>query len=114
MKKLLFALVFSTLLILATNIASAESLAFKKLIDYYIDSQLVSEEKSVNLIKFTTPEDTIKNDSLPKEINNPYMYLKLQWDTEKPTPYMQQGQHYEERENWQMLQFFLILQIAIP
>jgi hypothetical protein len=26
---------------------------------------------------------------------------------------MQLG-HYEERENWQMLHFFLILQIAIP
>jgi hypothetical protein len=114
MKRPLIALVFPFLLILAANIASAESSAFKKSSDYYTDSQLVSEEKSVNLIKFTAPEDTIKKESIPNEISNPYMYLKLQWDTEKPIPYMQLGNQYEERENWQMLKFFLLLQIVIP
>jgi len=67
----------------------------------------------VNLIKFTTTEGAIKKDSAPSEVNDPYMYLKLQWDTEEPIPYTQLC-HYEERENWQMLHFFLILQIAIP
>ena len=114
MKRPLIALVFSILLILAANITSAESWTFKKPSNYHRDSQLVSEEKSVNLIKFTTPEATIKKDSAPNEVNNPYMYLKLRWDTEKTIPYMQLGQHYEEMENWQLLQFFLLLQIAIP
>jgi len=113
MKRPLIALVFSILLIFAAKIASAEHWAFKKPSDYHTDSQLVSEEKSVNLIKFTTTEDAIKKDSAPNEVNDPYMYLKLQWDTEEPSPYMQLG-HYEERENWQMLHFFLILKIAIP
>jgi hypothetical protein len=113
MKRPLIALVFSILLIFAAKIASAEHWAFKKPSDYHTDSQLVSEEKSVNLIKFTTTEDAIKKDSAPNEVNDPCMYLKLQWDTEEPSPYMQLGR-YEERENWQMLHFFLILQIAIP
>jgi hypothetical protein len=114
MKRPLIALVFSILLMLAADIASADPWAFKGPSDYHTDSQLVSEEKSVNLIKFTTTEGSIKKDSAPNEVNNPDMYLKLQWDTEEPIPYMQLGQHYEERENWQILKIFLILQIAIP
>jgi hypothetical protein len=113
MKRPLIALVFSILLILTAKIVSAEPSAFKKPGDYHTDSQLVSEEKSVNLIKFITAEGTIKKDSVPNEVNDPYMYLKLRWDTEEPGPFMQLG-HYEERESWQMLHFFLILQIPIP
>ena len=114
MKRPLIALVISILLILAADIARAEPWAFKRPSDYHTDSQLVSEEKSVNLIKLTTDEGSIKKEGAPSEVNNPDMYLKLRWDTEDPIPYMQLGQHYEEREPWQMLQFFLILQIAIP
>jgi hypothetical protein len=114
MKRPLIALVFFILLILAADIASAEPWAFKRPSNYHTDSQLVSEEKSVNLVKFTATEGTIKKEGVPSEVNNPDMYLKLQWDTEEPIPYMQLGQHYEEMENWQMLKFFLILQIAIP
>lgn len=114
MKRPLLALVFSLFLILAANIASAESWALEKPSASYTDSKLVSEVKSVNLIKFTTPEDTIKKDSVPNEVSRPYMYLKLQWDTEKHIPYMHLGKHYEERENCQMLQFFLLLHIVIP
>ncbi len=115
MKRPLIALVFPILLILAANIVNAESWDFKKPSDdHFTDSQLIPEGKSVNLIKFTTPENTVKKDSAPSEISNPYMYLKLQWDTEKPISYTQLGKHYEERENWPVLQFFLLLQIIIP
>ncbi len=115
MKRPLIALVFSILLILAANIANAESWAFKKSSDdHFTDSQLIPEGKSVNLIKFTTSEDTIKKDSIPNEVSRPYIYLKLQWDTEKPITYKQLGKHYEEKEDWQMLQFFLLLHIVIP
>ncbi len=114
MKGLLVVLTSCFFLISTVNIASAESWIFKKPSDYHTDSQLVSQGKSVNLIKFTTSEGAIKKDSAADEVNNPYMCLKLQWDTEEPIPYVQLGQHYEERENWQMLQFFLILQIDIP
>ena len=114
MKGLLIGLVFSLLLMLGANISSAESLAFKNPDDDHTDSQWVSEGKSVNLIKFTGSGDTVKNDNVSNEVSNPYMYLKLQWDTEKPFPYMQLGKNDEERENWQMLQLFLLLQIVIP
>ena len=114
MKKLWVILASSFFLISAVNMASAESWVFKKPSVYYTDSQLVSEEKSLNLIKFTTSEDTIKKDSIPKEVSRPYIYLKLQWDTEKPNSYKQLGKHYAEKEEWQILQFFLFLHIVIP
>ena len=93
--------------------ASAESLFFEKPGAYYTSSKLVSEGKSVNLIKFSTSKDTIKKDSVPND-SRPCIYLKLQCDTEKPSTYMQLGKHYEEKENWQTLQFFLLLHIVIP
>ena len=114
MKRPLIALFFLLLLVTTANIASAESLAFKKPSEYNTDSQLVSEPKTINLIKFTAPENTAKKDSVSNEVKNPFMYLKLQWDTEKSIPHIQLGRRYEERETPQMLQFFLLLQIAIP
>jgi hypothetical protein len=114
MKRLWVILASSFFLISAVNMASAESWVFKNPSAYYTDSQLVSEGKSVNLIKFTTSEDTIKKDSTPNEVSRPNIYLKLQWDKEKPITYMQLGKHYEEKEDWQMLQFFLLLHVVIP
>lgn len=114
MKRLLIGLVFSLLLMFAANVSNAESLAFKNPNDEHTNSQLVSEGKSVNLIKFTPSEDTVKKDNVSNEVSNPYMYLKLQWDTEKPIPHMQLDKLYEERENQQALQLFLLLQIVIP
>jgi hypothetical protein len=114
MKALLVILASSLFLISSVNITSAESWVFKKPSADYTDSKLLSERKSVNLIKFTTSEDTIKKDSIPNEVSRPYMYLKLQWDTEKPVTFMQLGKHYEENENGHMLQFFLLLYIVIP
>jgi hypothetical protein len=114
MKGLLVILASSFFLITPVNMASAESLFFKEPSAYYTDSKLVSEGKSVNLIKFSTSKDTIKKDSVPNEVSRPNIYLKLQWDTEKPITYTQLGKHYEEKENWQMLQLFLLLHIVIP
>ena len=113
MKGLFVILASSFFLMTPVNMASAESLFFEKPSAYYTDS--VSEGKSVNLIKFSTSEDTIKkdNDSVPND-SRPDIYLKLQWDTEKPVTYMQLGKHYEEKENWQTLQFFLLLHIVMP
>jgi len=116
MKTPLIAVVFPLFLILAANtanIASAESWALKKLGGYYTDSNLVSEGKSVSLIKLTASEDTIKKDSVSNEVSKPYVHLKFQWDTE-PVSYTQLGKHYQGWESWHMAQFFLFLQIAIP
>lgn len=114
MKRLLTALVFSLLLILTTDMATPESSAFKEPSDYDTGSQTGSKGKSVNLITFTNPEDIIKKDSIPNEVISPFMCLKLQWDTEKPIPYMQLDRHYKEKDNWQVLQLLLIFQIALP
>ena len=115
MKGLLVILASSLFLISLVNIASAESWAFKKPGTYYTDSKLLSERKSVNLIKFSTSEDTIKKNNITKKVSMPDIYLKLQWDTEKPMTLMKLGKHYyEENENGHMLQFFLFLYIVIP
>jgi hypothetical protein len=111
MKELFVILASSFILMTPVSMASAESLFFDKPSAYYTDS--VSEGSSVNLIKFSTSKDTIKKNSVSKH-SRPDIYLKLQWDTEKPVTYMQLGKHYEEKENWQTLQFFLLLHIVIP
>ncbi len=109
MKGLLVILASFFFLISTVNVASAESWVFKKPNAYYTDSKLLSERKSVNLLKLTTSED-----SIPNEVSSPNVYLKLEWDTEKPIPFMQLGEQNEEKENWQMVQFFLLLQVVIP
>jgi hypothetical protein len=113
MKGLFVILASSFFLITPVNMASAESLFFEKPGAYYRDS--VSEGKSVNLIKFSGSKDTIEkgSDIVPND-SRPDIYLKLQWDTEKPVTYMQLGKHYEEEENWQTLQLFLLFHIVIP
>jgi len=113
LKTLLIVLILSLFLMVAANMASAESWAFKKLGGYYTDYKSVLEESPPTAIKFTVHEDIIKNDSMSSQVSKPNTPLKLQLDAE-PISYTDLGKHYEGKENWQMLQFFLFLQMAMP
>jgi hypothetical protein len=89
MKGLLIILASSFFLISPVNMAGAESWVFKKPSGNYTDSKLFSEGKSLNLIKFSSSENSPKKDSMPTEVRVPYIYgagnsdVKIEKNTQK-------------------------------